>query len=64
MFAEARDLYLANYPRSEANDAVEASELGVDVLFAPPTSEIYPEGFSTTVSVSHGSCTMPWPKAG
>ena len=31
---------LAAYPRSEANDAVEASELGVDVLFAPPTSEI------------------------
>jgi pantoate--beta-alanine ligase len=49
-FNDARDL--ANYPRSEANDAVEASELGVDVLFAPPTSEIYPEGFSTTVSVA------------
>lgn len=48
-FNDARDL--ANYPRSEANDAVEASELGVDVLFAPPTAEIYPEGFSTTVSV-------------
>ena len=49
-FNDARDL--ANYPRSEANDAIEASELGVDVLFAPPTSEIYPEGFSTTVSVA------------
>jgi len=49
-FNDARDL--ANYPRSEANDAIEASELGVDVLFAPPTSEIYPEGFSTTVSVT------------
>src|SRR6478752_5827189 len=48
-FNDARDL--RNYPRSEANDAVEASELGVDVLFAPPTSEIYPEGFATTVSV-------------
>src|SRR4051794_433683 len=43
---------LAAYPRSEANDAVEASELGVDVLFAPPASEIYPEGFATTVSVA------------
>ena len=42
---------LAAYPRTEANDAAEAAELGVDVLFAPPTSEIYPEGFSTTVSV-------------
>ncbi|MDA0182664.1 pantoate--beta-alanine ligase [Solirubrobacter phytolaccae] len=49
-FNDARDL--ANYPRSEANDAVEASELGVDVLFAPPTAEIYPEGFATTVSVT------------
>ncbi|RKQ86605.1 pantoate--beta-alanine ligase [Solirubrobacter pauli] len=48
-FNDARDL--ENYPRSEANDAVEASELGVDVLFAPPTSEIYPDGFATTVSV-------------
>jgi pantoate--beta-alanine ligase len=48
-FDDAKDLQ--NYPRSEANDAVEAGELGVDVLFAPPTSEIYPEGFATTVSV-------------
>jgi pantoate--beta-alanine ligase len=44
---------LAAYPRTEANDAAEAAELGVDVLFAPPVSEIYPEGFSTTVTV-HG----------
>ena len=48
-FNDAKDLQ--DYPRSEANDAAEASELGVDVLFAPPTGEIYPEGFSTTVSV-------------
>ena len=43
---------LAAYPRTEANDAAEAAELGVDVLFAPPVSEIYPEGFATTVSVA------------
>jgi pantoate--beta-alanine ligase len=43
---------LVAYPRSEANDAAEAAEIGVDVLFAPPVSEIYPEGFSTTVSVA------------
>jgi pantoate--beta-alanine ligase len=43
---------LAAYPRSEANDAVQASELGVDVLFAPAVGEIYPEGFATTVSVA------------
>jgi pantoate--beta-alanine ligase len=49
-FNDASDL--ANYPRSEANDAAEAAELGVDVLFAPPVSEVYPDGFSTTVSVA------------
>jgi pantoate--beta-alanine ligase len=43
---------LAAYPRTEANDAAEAAELGVDVLFAPPVSEIYPDGFATTVRVS------------
>jgi pantoate--beta-alanine ligase len=43
---------LASYPRSEANDAAEAADLGVDVLFAPPVSEIYPEGFATTVTVA------------
>src|SRR3954454_23434490 len=43
---------LAAYPRTEANDAVEAADLGVDVLFAPPVSEIYPDGFSTTVTVN------------
>src|SRR3954467_8767708 len=49
-FNDATDL--ANYPRSEANDAAEAADLGVDVLFAPPVSEVYPDGFSTTVTVA------------
>jgi pantoate--beta-alanine ligase len=49
-FNDARDL--AAYPRTEANDAVEAAELGVDVLFSPPVSEIYPDGFATTVQVT------------
>jgi pantoate--beta-alanine ligase len=43
---------LAAYPRTEANDAVQAAELGVDVLFAPTVGEMYPDGFATTVSVS------------
>jgi pantoate--beta-alanine ligase len=43
---------LAVYPRTEANDAAQAAELGVDVLFAPSVSEIYPDGFATTVQVS------------
>ena len=41
-FNDSHDL--AAYPRTEANDAAEAAELGVDVLFAPPVSEIYPDG--------------------
>src|SRR6478752_2261013 len=49
-FNDAGDL--AAYPRSEANDAAEAADLGVDVLFAPAVSEIYPAGFATTVQVA------------
>jgi pantoate--beta-alanine ligase len=49
-FNDTRDL--AAYPRTESNDAVEAADLGVDVLFAPPVTEIYPEGFATTVQVA------------
>src|ERR671916_2267130 len=49
-FNDSHDL--AAYPRTEANDAAEAAELGVDVLFAPAVSEIYPDGFATTVQVN------------
>jgi pantoate--beta-alanine ligase len=48
-FNEAADL--AAYPRDEARDAALAEELGVDYLFAPAAEEVYPPGFSTTVSV-------------
>jgi pantoate--beta-alanine ligase len=41
----------AAYPRDEARDAELAAAEGVDVLFAPPREEIYPEGFATTVTV-------------
>jgi pantoate--beta-alanine ligase len=43
---------LGSYPRDEARDAALAEELGVDVLFAPPVEEVYPEGFATTVAVT------------
>ncbi len=43
---------LAAYPRTESDDAAEAADLGVDVLFAPAVEEIYPPGFSTTVQVA------------
>ena len=42
---------LEKYPRDEAADAAAAAEAGVDVLFAPPVEEVYPAGFSTSVTV-------------
>ena len=48
-FNDPRDL--AAYPRDEQRDGGIARELGADVLFAPPPEEVYPEGFTTTVSV-------------
>jgi pantoate--beta-alanine ligase len=48
-FDEAADL--AAYPRSEEQDAAQAAQAGVDVLFAPDPAEIYPDGFATTVRV-------------
>src|SRR3954465_8465850 len=61
-FNDANDL--AAYPRSEVNDAVEAADLGVDVLFAPPVSEVYPAGFATTVSVGGLSEVLEGAKRG
>jgi pantoate--beta-alanine ligase len=43
---------LDSYPRDEARDSALAEELGADLLFAPPVDEVYPRGFSTTVSVA------------
>jgi pantoate--beta-alanine ligase len=42
---------LSAYPRDEAADAELARAAGVDVLFAPPVEEVYPDGFATTVRV-------------
>jgi pantoate--beta-alanine ligase len=49
-FEEASDLDA--YPRTAASDAVIGEEIGVDVLFAPPVAEIYPDGFATSVRVA------------
>ena len=43
---------LEAYPRDEERDAGLASEHGVDYLFAPEPEELYPQGFTTTVSVA------------
>jgi pantoate--beta-alanine ligase len=48
---------LAAYPRDEARDARLAEAEGVDVLFAPPVEEVYPDGFQTTVTV--GALAQP-----
>ena len=48
-FAEERDL--TRYPRDEERDRAIAAEEGVDRIFAPTVEEMYPEGFSTSVSV-------------
>jgi pantoate--beta-alanine ligase len=47
---------LARYPRDEAADVELLRGIGVDLLFAPDLGEMYPEGFSTNVSV--GSLTQ------
>ena len=43
---------LERYPRDEARDLALAGEAGVDVVYAPSTEEVYPEGFATAVEVS------------
>jgi pantoate--beta-alanine ligase len=43
---------LGAYPRDEARDAELAEAEGVDILFAPTASEIYPDGFATTIRVA------------
>lgn len=43
---------LSAYPRDEARDAALAESAGVDILFAPTASEIYPDGFATNIHVA------------
>ncbi|MDQ4029955.1 MAG: pantoate--beta-alanine ligase [Actinomycetota bacterium] len=46
---------LAAYPRDEERDVRLAEEAGVDIVFAPAVSEIYPPRFQTWVEVEHVS---------
>jgi pantoate--beta-alanine ligase len=41
----------SRYPRTLRADTLLCAKEGVDVLFAPPVGEIYPDGFQTMVSV-------------
>lgn len=45
---------LDGYPRDEERDRRLAEEAGVDLLYAPDTAEVYPDGFTTTVEVAGG----------
>jgi pantoate--beta-alanine ligase len=49
-FNSAEDL--ANYPRTEQEDARKLARFDVDALYVPDPEEIYPKGFATTVSVA------------
>jgi len=40
---------LERYPRDEQRDAGLAAEAGVDLVYAPPVAQVYPDGFSTAV---------------
>jgi pantoate--beta-alanine ligase len=42
---------LEGYPRDPERDARLAERAGVDLLYAPTVSEVYPEGFQTAVEV-------------
>ena len=42
---------LDRYPRDEERDLRLAAEAGVDIVWAPPVEEVYPESFSTHVEV-------------
>jgi len=46
-FSDATDL--GRYPRDLDRDAAFAAEHGVDVVFAPPAAEMYPDGFATWI---------------
>jgi pantoate--beta-alanine ligase len=46
-FSDPSDL--TAYPRDLDRDAAFAAEHGVDVVFAPPAAQMYPEGFATWI---------------
>ena len=42
---------LSTYPRDMEGDLDKLRTEGVDLVFAPPVSEVYPDGFETTVDI-------------
>jgi pantoate--beta-alanine ligase len=49
-FGQGEDF--GRYPRQEEQDARMLEEAGCDLLWAPSVEDIYPDGFSTKISVS------------
>jgi pantoate--beta-alanine ligase len=45
---------LAAYPRDEDRDVKLAADAGAAIVYAPPTEQVYPDGFATTVTVGGG----------
>ena len=41
-----------DYPRTEADDAIKLADTGTDLIFGPNAREMYPDGFSTAITVS------------
>jgi pantoate--beta-alanine ligase len=49
----------ARYPRDEGGDATKLVGARCDLLYAPPLEEMYPDGFSTSISpgrIAEGQC--------
>src|SRR5258708_1422214 len=46
------------YPRDLKADSEKLADTGVDLIFAPPTAEIYPDGFATKIDVSGPSAGL------
>ena len=46
------------YPRTLEQDAIQAEKEGVDIVFAPTVSKMYPEGFQSCVKVEGLSDTL------
>ncbi|KGB81332.1 pantoate--beta-alanine ligase, partial [Rhodovulum sp. NI22] len=49
-FNNAQDL--ESYPRTEQEDARKLAPFSVDALYVPDLDQVYPDGFSTNISVS------------
>ncbi|MBI1208125.1 MAG: pantoate--beta-alanine ligase [Azospirillum sp.] len=49
-FAPTEDFQ--TYPRDEAGDRAKLAQAGCDLLYAPTTEEMYPEGFATRITVT------------